>query len=70
MIVCIDTIASDDGGHRGSGGGGGEDEYIVCMKRYVRWQTGGRRGVCMCTGMTNAMFYGNGDTDEDRYGTG
>ena len=24
----------------------------------------------MCTGMTNAMFYGNGDTDVDRYGTG
>ena len=26
MIVGIDTIASDDGGHRGTGGGGGEDQ--------------------------------------------
>jgi hypothetical protein len=25
MIVSIDTIASDDGGHRGTGGGGGEE---------------------------------------------
>ena len=30
----------------------------------------GRGGVCMGTGMTNALFYGNGDTDADRYGTG
>ena len=45
MIVGIDTIASDDGGHRGTGGGGGEEqgwivgegEYTVCTK-YVRWQ--------------------------------
>ena len=26
MIVGIDTIASDDGGHRGTGGGGGEEQ--------------------------------------------
>ena len=32
--------------------------------------TGGRGGICMCTGMTNAMFYGNGNTDKHRYGTG
>ena len=64
MVVGIDTIASDDGGHRGTGGGGweeqggivGEGEYTVYTKRYVRWQirvcqvTGGRGGVCMCTG--------------------
>jgi hypothetical protein len=64
MIVGIDTIASDDGGHRGTGGGGGEEqgwivgqgEYTVYTKRYVRRQigecqvTGGRGGVCMCTG--------------------
>ena len=30
MIVGIDTIASDDGGHRGTGGGGGEKQgWIV-----------------------------------------
>ncbi len=45
MIVGIDTIASDDGGHRGTGGGGreeqgrivGEGKYTVCTKRYVQW---------------------------------
>ncbi len=45
MIVGIDTIQSDDGGHRGTGGGGGEEQgwmvreggYTVCTKRYVRW---------------------------------
>ena len=26
MIVGIDTIPSDDGGHRGTGGGGGEEQ--------------------------------------------
>ena len=60
MIVGIDTIASDDGGHRDMGGGVGEEQgWIVgqlSTKRYVRWQiwecqvTGGRGGVCMCTG--------------------
>ncbi len=51
MIVGIDTIASDDGGHWGTGGGGGEQqgwkvvegEYIVCTKRYV-WR------ICQVTG--------------------
>ena len=46
MIVDKDTIASDDGGHRGTGGGGGEEqggivgqgEYTVWTKRSVRWQ--------------------------------
>ena len=45
MIVGIDTIASDHGGHRGTGGGGGEEQgwivgegkYTVCTKRYVQW---------------------------------
>ena len=45
MIVGIDTIASDDGGHRGTGGGGGEEQgwivgegkYTVCTNRYVQW---------------------------------
>ena len=66
MIVGIDTIASDDGGHRGTGGGGGEEqgwivgegEYTVSTKRYVRWQI----GECQVTGgrgdgMTNVMLY-------------
>jgi hypothetical protein len=63
MIVGIDTIASDDGGHRGTGGGGGEEQrWIVGEGEYKQiWEcqvTGGRGGVCMCTGKTNAMFYG------------
>ena len=33
--VGIDTIASDDGGHRGTGGGGGEDQgWIVGKGEY------------------------------------
>ncbi len=44
MIVGIDTIASDDDGHRGTVGGGGEKqgwivgqgEYTVCKKLNVR----------------------------------
>ena len=35
MIVGIDTIASDDGGHRGTGGGGGEKQgWIVGEEEY------------------------------------
>jgi hypothetical protein len=42
MIVGIDTIASDEGGHRGTGGGGGEEQgWIIVqgkyLKCYVRW---------------------------------
>ncbi len=56
MIVVIDTIASDDGGHRGTGGGGGEDqgwiEYTVSTKRYVRsvadMGVSGHRGAGRC----------------------
>jgi hypothetical protein len=71
MIVSINTIASDDGGHRGTGGGGGEEQgwiagkgkYTVITKRYVRWQigecevTGGRGGDCMCTGWHACAVY-------------
>ena len=36
MIVGIDTIASDDGGHRGTGGGGGEEQgWIVGHGEYL-----------------------------------
>jgi hypothetical protein len=36
MIVGIDTIASDDGGHRGTGGGGGEEQgWIVGQGEYL-----------------------------------
>ena len=35
MIVGKDTIASDDGGHRGTGGGGGEEQgWIVGEGKY------------------------------------
>ena len=35
MIVGIDTIASDDGGHRGTGEGGGEEQgWIVGQGEY------------------------------------
>ncbi len=35
MIVGIDTIASDDGGHRGTGGGGGEEQgWIMGQGKY------------------------------------
>ncbi len=32
MIVGIDTIPSDDGGHRGTGGGGGEKQGWIVMQ--------------------------------------
>ena len=60
MIAGIDTIASDDGGHRGTGGGDGEEhgwivgqgEYTVSTKRYVRSVTdmgvSGHRGAGRC----------------------
>ena len=66
MISGIDTIASDDGGHRGTGGGDGEErggivgegKYTVSTKRYVRWQIeecqvtgGGEVYVCARDGM-------------------
>ena len=70
MIVRIDTIASDNGGQMGIGGWVvEEEEYTVCTKRYVRWQIrecqviAGRGGVYICRGMTNVMFYDNGDSD-------
>jgi hypothetical protein len=38
MIVGIDTIASDDGGHRGTGGGGGEEQgWIVVEGKYIQY---------------------------------
>ena len=36
MIVGKDTLASDDGGHRGTGGGGGEEQgWIVGEGEYT-----------------------------------
>jgi len=32
MIVGIDTIASDDGGHRGTGGGGGAEQGCIMVQ--------------------------------------
>ena len=46
--------------------GGGSKYETLCTVV----DRGGEVYVHMCTGMTNAMFYGNGDTDVDRYGTG
>jgi hypothetical protein len=65
MIVGIDTIASDDGGHRGTGGGGGEEqgwivgENIQCVRNViydfkygsVRSPGGGEVYVCARAGM-------------------
>jgi hypothetical protein len=47
-----------------SGGGRIYSMYeTLCMEDLSGYW--GRGGVCMCTGMTNAIFYGNGDTDEN-----
>ena len=63
MIVGIDTIASDDGGHRGAGGGGGEEQgwreniqyarNVMYGGRYgsVRSPGGGEVYVCARDGM-------------------
>jgi hypothetical protein len=58
MIVGIDTIASDDGGHRGTGGGGGEDQgWMVGEGKYSMHETlctvvdrgvSGHRGAGKC----------------------
>ena len=68
MIVGIDTIASDDGGHRGTGGGGGEEQgWIMVQGKYLtEYETlctvadrvvSGHRGVCMCTGWHACAVY-------------
>ena len=45
MIVGIDTIASDDGGHSGTGGGGGEEQGWRENIQYARnVMYGGRYG--------------------------
>jgi hypothetical protein len=44
MIVGIDTIASDDGGHRGTEGGGGEEQGCIVEEKYKsKYET-------LCTG--------------------
>ena len=85
MIVDIDTIASDDGGHRGPRGGGGEKlgwivgqgEYTVSTKLNVMY--GGRSGsvrtpgggeVYVCARERRMRCSMADDTDEDIYGTG
>ena len=48
MIAGIDTIANNDGGHRGTGGGVGEEQgwimvqgkYHTDYETFVRWQIG------------------------------
>ena len=37
MIVGIDTIASDDGGHRGTGGGGGEEQGWMVGEENIQY---------------------------------
>jgi hypothetical protein len=85
MIVGIDTIASDDGGHRGTGGGGGEEQgWIVGEGKYSsKYETlctvGGRLGsvrspgggeVYVCAREKRMRCSMADDTDEDRNGTG
>jgi hypothetical protein len=36
MIVGIDTIPSDDGGHRGMGGGGGEAKGWIVGRESIQ----------------------------------
>ena len=56
MIVGIDTIASNDGGHRGTGGGDGEEQgWIVEEGEYKsKYETlctvGGRYGIVRSPG--------------------
>ena len=70
LIVGIDTIPSDDGGHRGAGGGGGEEQgWIVGQGKYLtEYETlctvadrgvSGHRGAgrCMCTGWHACVVY-------------
>ena len=54
MIVGIDTIASDDGGHRGTGGGGGEEQgWIVGEGEYYSMHE------TLCT-LANKGLWGRG----------
>jgi hypothetical protein len=51
MIVGIDTIACDDGGHRGMGGGGGEEQgWIVGEEEYQSKYETLCTGECQVTG--------------------
>jgi hypothetical protein len=55
--------AREEGVGRNRGGWWGRQNIIVSTKRYVRWQiwecqvTGGRGGVCMCTGWHACVVY-------------
>jgi hypothetical protein len=61
MIVGIDTIASDDGGHRGTGGGDGEDRWwMVGQGEYSKYESlctvGGRYGSVRSPGGGRCMY--------------
>jgi hypothetical protein len=61
MIVGIDTIASDDGGHRGTGGGGGAEQGCIIVQgkyltEYETFCTVADKGVSGHRGAGRCMY--------------
>ena len=65
MIVGIDTIQNDGGGHRGTGGGGGEEQgWIVVYSKNETLCTVADMGVSGQRGAGRCMYvHGNDECD-------